>query len=77
MPLPKAYEPESGYRYHILCRYGVGAYEHFAYATDHKDKASLIEEGRLAYGAGWRFKAIMQPMKYWPRRVRTATKNNC
>jgi hypothetical protein len=61
-----------GYKYQILCRnqsYGR-AYEHCDYATDKADKNYLVGEYRLAYGAGWEFKVIVLPRKYWPEAVK-------
>ena len=67
MTYPKAYEPEEGYRYHILCRsaaYGR-EWEHCDYAKDYKEKGFLIGEYRMSYGLGWEFKSFMIPAKYW------------
>ena len=67
MTMPKAYEPESGYKYHILCRNQQydRVWEHCDYAKDSQEKNYLVGEYRTAYGAGWEFKAIQQPKKYW------------
>lgn len=67
MAFPKAYDPQQGYRYQILCRnqqYGR-EWEHCDYAKDRQEKSRLIGEYRLAYGAGWEFKSIMLPVKFW------------
>lgn len=69
MAKPKAYEPADGYKYQILTRnptYGR-AFEHCDWATDRNDKKHLLENYRLAYGAGWEFKVIPLPRKYWPK----------
>lgn len=68
MSRPKAYEPEQGYKYQILCRnqaYDGREWQHCDYATTTKDKNYLIGEYCLAYGAGYEFKSIMLPEKYW------------
>ena len=68
MSNPKAYDPQEGYRYHILCRnpdYGR-RWEHCDYARDNREKNYLIGEYSLGYGPEWQFKAIVQPRKYWP-----------
>ena len=68
MSKPKAYEPQQGYRYQILARnqqYNGRTWEHCDYAKDTKEKNYLIGEYRLAYGAGWEFKSILFPKKYW------------
>ncbi len=70
MAKPKAYDPQEGYRYQILCRhpeYNGREWEHCDYAVDRKDRRDLIANYRLAYGAGYEFKWFMLPMKYWPK----------
>ena len=70
MSLPKAYEPEQGYKYQILTRnqqYNGREWEHCDYAKDSKEKKYLIGEYRLSYGAGWEFKSILLPQKYWDK----------
>jgi hypothetical protein len=64
MSKPKAYDPEYGYRYQILCRQGR-EWEHCDYAKDRNEKKYLIDEYRLAYGPSFDFCAIELPMKYW------------
>ncbi len=69
MSYPKAYEPEEGYQYQILCRhpeYNGREWEHCDYAKSRTEKGYLIDEYRLAYCGGYEFKAIMLPAKYWP-----------
>lgn len=69
MAKPQAYDPQEGYKYQILTRnpaYGR-AWEHADYAKDRQEKNYLIGEYRLAYGAGWEFKSILLPRKYWPK----------
>lgn len=68
MPRPKAYEPQSGYKFQILCRNQQQdrAWEHCDYAVDAADKRLLLDNYRTAYGAGWEFNTILLPAKYWP-----------
>jgi len=71
-PRPEAYDPQPGYRYQILCRnqaYSGRTWEHCDYAVDREDKKHLLSNYRQAYGAGWEFKTIMLPQKYWPGRA--------
>ena len=78
-PLPKAYDPQEGYRYQILCRNqssGGREWEQCDYAKDRADKKHLLENYRDAYGAGWEFKTIMLPEKYWPKTAPTARAPN-
>lgn len=70
MSHPKAYSPEQGYKYQIICRhpsYNGREYEHCDYATDRQDKNHLMSNYRLAYGPGYEFKSILLPAKYWPK----------
>ena len=64
MTQPLAYEPEYGYQYQILTRYGNDPWEHCDYATNAKEKSFLIKEYRMAYGSGYSFKIIYLPRKY-------------
>ena len=65
--MPNAYYPEKGYRYQILVRTPYDrAYEHCDHAKDKEERTYLIEEYALAYGAGFSFKTILLPKKYWP-----------
>jgi hypothetical protein len=67
MSLPKAYDPQQGYRYQLLCRnpsYGR-EWESCDYAKDRQERGYLVSNYRDAYGAGWEFKAILLPAKYW------------
>lgn len=69
MSHPKAYAPEQGYKYQILCRhhqYNGKEWEHCDYATDRTDKNYLLSNYRTAYGAGYEFKTVPLPAKYWP-----------
>lgn len=71
MAKPKAYDPQQDYKWQILCRnqaYSGNEWEHCDYATDNSDRRHLLENYRLAYGAGWEFKSILLPRKYWPKR---------
>ena len=67
MSKPQAYEPQQGYQYQILTRNQQSGrtWEHCDYAKDRKDKKHLVSEYSLAYGAGWEFKSILLPAKYW------------
>jgi GH18 family chitinase len=70
MARPQAYDPQEGYKYQILTRnpaYGR-AWEQCDYAKDKEEKNHLLGEYRMAYGAGWEFKVITLPVKYWPKR---------
>jgi len=71
MSKPQAYAPEYGYRYQLLCRHPAyaRAYEHCDYATDRAERNHLLENYRMAYGAGWEFKTIALPRKYWPKKM--------
>lgn len=74
MSKPKAYEPAEGYRYQLLCRHSQHTgttWEHCDYATDRADKSHLLHNYKLAYGAGWEFRAILLPAKYWPKKAPT------
>jgi len=69
MARPQAYDPVDGYKFQILTRnpaYGR-SWEHCDYATDASDRNHLLTNYRLAYGAGWEFKTILLPAKYWPK----------
>jgi hypothetical protein len=65
MSYPKAYEPEQGYMYQILCKYQNSPYEHCDYAKDKAEKNHLLENYRMAYGSEFSFKVILLPQKYW------------
>lgn len=67
MSLPKAYDPQQGYRYQILCRnpeYNGREWEHCDYAKNWDERNFLIREYRMAYGRGYEFKSIMLHGKY-------------
>jgi hypothetical protein len=67
---PKAYDPQDGCMYQILCRnqqYNGREWEHCDYAVDRSDKNHLLHNYKLAYGAGWEFKTILLPRQYWPK----------
>lgn len=68
MAHPQAYAPETGYQYQILCRNArySRSFEACDYATDKSDKIHLLTNYRQAYGAGWEFRVILLPRKYWP-----------
>ncbi len=68
MAHPKAYDPQDGYKYQILCRNQSYSreYEHCDYARTIGDKNHLLSNYRQAYGAGWEFKTILLPRKFWP-----------
>jgi hypothetical protein len=65
MTKPLAYSPEQGCKYQILTRYGNSAWEHCDYAKDKTEKNYLLNEYRLAYGAGFSFQTILLPKKFW------------
>ena len=68
MSRPQAYSPEHGYKYQILTKDASSrAYEHCDYAKDKAEKNHLLNEYSLAYGAGFSFKTITLPVKYWPK----------
>lgn len=67
MTMPTVYEPEEGYKYQILTRCGHTAWEHCDYAKDRTERNYLLREYRLAYGAGFTFKSILLPSKFWPK----------
>ena len=69
MSKPAAYEPMEDCKYQILCRNQSysRAFEHCDYAKDRQERNYLIGEYQMAYGAGWEFKAILLPAKYWPK----------
>lgn len=68
MARPQAYDPQEGCRFQILCRNQAysRAWEHCDYAKDIPERRYLVGEYRLAYGAGWEFKSIELPRRYWP-----------
>ena len=68
MTMPKAYDPQHGYKHQIFCRnqqYTGREWEHCDYAKDRNEKKYLVNEYRIAYGPGWEFKTIFLPVKYW------------
>lgn len=67
MTMPKEYNPEYGYKYQILVMNPTysRAWEALDYARDNQDLTYLMFEYRFAYGAGYKFKAIALPKKYW------------
>lgn len=66
MSMPKAYEPEQGYKFQILTKMaGEAAWEHCDYAKDTQEKNYLLTEYKMAYGASFSFKTITLPQKYW------------
>lgn len=68
MSRPQAYDPQPGYMFQILVMTPYDrAYEHCDYAEDRADKKHLLENYRQAYGAGYRFKTITLPQKYWKK----------
>ena len=67
MSYPKAYQPEQGYKYQLLCRakiYNGRTWEHCDYAKDIKDLHFLKKEYQLCYGCNFEFKRILLPLKY-------------
>ena len=73
MTLPKAYDPQPGYKYQILCRhpeYAPGEWEHSEYCEGEQERVAYLAELRLAYGHAWQFKVIRLPRRCWPGRPR-------
>lgn len=73
MSRPTAYDPQSGFRFQLLTRNpSIGrAWEHCDYAADSDDRRHLLDNYRLAYGAGWEFRSILLPIRCWPARIKT------
>ncbi len=70
MSRPKAYEPVQGQKYQILVMTPYDrAYEHCDYAVDKAELKDLLENYRMSYGAGFYFKTITLPKKYWKEAV--------
>lgn len=69
MAMPQAYAPTEGQKYQILVMTPYDrAYEHCDYAIDKAELKHLLDNYRDAYGAGFRFKTITLPQKYWPKK---------
>lgn len=70
MSRPKAYDPQDGYMFQILCRdvrYSR-EWEHCDYATDISDKNHLMSNYGMAYhGTGMELMWIPLPRKYWDK----------
>ena len=80
MSKPKAYDPQAGYRFQILCRnqsYGGREWEHCDYAADRDERRHLLENYRLAYGPGWEFRTILLPVKFWPKNTSNRSAIKC
>lgn len=70
MSYPKAYDPQPGYKYQILCRYKRSSsreWEHCDYVQPDEEKNKILEEYRLAYRGEFDFKVITLPKKYWTK----------
>lgn len=68
MAYPKEYDPQQGYMYQLFVKTPhQRAYEHLDYAEDKADKNHLMKEYKIAYGAGYYFKALLLPQKYWKK----------
>lgn len=65
MSLPRAYDPQQGYKYQILTRYNNDPWEHCDYAKDKAEKDYLLQNYFSAYGSEFSFKTILLPKKYW------------
>lgn len=67
MAHPKAYDPQHGYQFQILCMNPAydREYEHCDYAKDRADLKHLMDNYRKAYPAGYQFKKILLPRKFW------------
>ena len=77
---PKAYDPQDGYMFQIFCRNVSKEWESCDYAEDRHDRRYLLGEYCLAYGAGFEFKTVLLPRRYWPvcpRARRKAETNQC
>lgn len=69
MAHPKAYDPQQGYKYQILCRNISYSreWEHSDYSTLKKGELNkLLDEYKIAYGSGWEFKVILLPERFHP-----------
>ena len=79
MSRPKAYDPQDGFKYQILCRcVSISReWEHCDYATDATDRKHLITNYRQAYGTGWEFQTITLPRKHWPKPVKFRNSYEC
>jgi hypothetical protein len=66
MSRPKAYDPQQGYKYQILCKLDCREWEHCDYAVDRADKEHLLKNYRDAY-QGFELKTIQLPRKYWAK----------
>jgi hypothetical protein len=63
MTMPKAYCPEYGYKYQILCWDSYNReYDHIDYAKDKEEKNYLLAEYIMVGGI---YKSIPLPKKYW------------
>lgn len=73
MSKPQAYAPEPGQRFQILCQHpDFGrSFEHCDYAKDKQELQHLLDNYRMAYGPGWRFKTITLPRRFWPAKEKT------
>ena len=70
MTHPKAYDPEQGYMYQILCRSKASydrEWEHCDYAKNKEEKNYFLEEYGLSYRGNFEFKVILLPKKYWAK----------
>ena len=65
MTMPKAYEPEEGYRFQILTKYQNQEWEHCDYAKDKEERDYLLKEYRMAYSNDMSFKTIELPQRFW------------
>jgi spore germination protein YaaH len=64
MTMPKAYNPQQGYKFQILYRgYGV-EWEHLDYAVSREDRNSLLKEYQIAFHKRGQYKSICLPAKY-------------
>lgn len=79
MPMPKAYSPEQGYKWQLFCRhpeYNGREWEHCDYAVDGNDRRHLLANYRTAYPAGYEFKSVLLPRKYWSAATTTPEKSS-
>lgn len=67
MTLPKAYDPQQGYKYQLFTKHPDSReLEHCDYAVDKAEKEHLLKNYREAYrGQDISFRVIPLPKKYW------------
>jgi len=64
MTMPKAYNPQQGYKFQILYRgYGV-EWEHLDYAASREERDYLLKEYQIAFHGRGQYKFIYLPARY-------------